>query len=332
MDMSGKPKVVSTFSGIGGSSQGYKQAGFNVIAGIEFVDFQAVQYKFNHPKTKLYQEDIREITAERLLKDLKLKKGELDILDGSPPCASFSISGNREKDWGKIKKYSNRKQRTDDLFFEYIRLVKGLKPKVVIAENVKGLTIGTAKGYLKTILRELENLGYIVKYKVLNSANYLVPQIRTRIFIIGVRKDLNKIPSYPTPSNKYISLKEAFKGLEFTEKDKADTDISKFAIFKELEKTKIGKSNSKYFNLLKANPYKPSNTITATCGNIGAAKVCHWDNRAFTIAELKRISSYPDNYKLSDNYSEAAEGIGRSVPPKLMEAIALNVKERILND
>lgn len=325
-------KVISTFSGIGGSSQGYKQAGFNVIASVEFLDYQARIYKANHPYTKLYQDDIRKLNPIKILEDIGLKPYELDIFDGSPPCSSFSTAGSIDHGWGKTKKYGNKVQRTDDLFLEYIRFLDKIKPKVFVVENVSGLIKGVSKGHFNEFFRLFKSCGYNVQAKLMNASNYYVPQKRQRIIFIGVRSDLNIKPTFPEPSIKKISLGQAFKDIVNTDEELKEVDITKYAIYKELQKLPLyGKSN-KYINLLKESPYETCRTLTATASQIGAASVCHWDNRKFTIKELKRIATIPDDYIiLGNNYNEKAEGFGRLVPPKMMEAIARNIKENILD-
>lgn len=138
---------ISFFSGCGGSSLGYNLAGVKILYANEFIPKAYETYKLNFPDTYMDTRDIRTINPEEILDIIKVKKGELDFLDGSPPCASFSTAGKREKNWGKVKAYSGTKQRTDDLFFEYIRMVKYIEPKIFIAENVSGLITGKAKGY-----------------------------------------------------------------------------------------------------------------------------------------------------------------------------------------
>ena len=145
-------KVASTFSGCGGSCLGYRIAGYKVVYANEFIESARQTYKANHPNSFLDPRDIRKINADDILEKINLKKGELDLFDGSPPCAAFSIGGKREAGWGKEKKYSETTQRVDDLFFEYARILDGLQPKVFVAENVAGLVQGTAKGYFKRIL------------------------------------------------------------------------------------------------------------------------------------------------------------------------------------
>ena len=206
--------VVSTFSGGGGSCLGYRMAGYRVLYASEFIPEAQKTYRFNHPGVYLDTRDIRQVTPESILEIVGKRPGEIDLFDGSPPCCAFSLCGKREKGWGKSHAYSDKAQRVDDLFFEYTRLLKGLRPKVFVAENVKGLTIGTAKGYFKLILRALKECGYRVKAAVLNAQHLGVPQSRERLIFIGVRKDLNQEPVYPKPLSYVYTLREAFEGLE----------------------------------------------------------------------------------------------------------------------
>ena len=186
-------KVFGTFICGGGSTMGYKLAGFEHLGGVEIDPQVADVYKANHNPKYLYVEDIRDF-ADR--SEYPAELYNLDILDGSPPCSSFSMAGNREKDWGKEKVFreGQAKQRLDDLFFDYIKLAKKLQPKVVIAENVKGMLQGNAKAYVKRVKYEFEQAGYKVQLFLLNAASMGVPQKRERVFFICQRNDLKFIP------------------------------------------------------------------------------------------------------------------------------------------
>ena len=212
--------VVSTFSGAGGSSIGYRLAGFKVLWASEFIPAAQEVYKMNsRPWTILDTRDIRLVQPEDILKATGLGVGEIDLFDGSPPCSSYSTAGKREKGWGQAKKYSDTVQKTDDLFPEFVRLIKGTQPKVFVAENVKGLTIGVAKEVLgspqtnmfgdhkftdaegnesitkkdeDTFLHMMMDAGYVVGVRVLNAKELGVPQSRQRAIFIGIRKDLAK--------------------------------------------------------------------------------------------------------------------------------------------
>jgi len=201
--------VASTFSGGGGSTLGYKMAGFRVAWASEFVPAARETYAANFPGTILDPRDIREVMPDDVLDALGIRSGELDVFDGSPPCASFSTAGKREAGWGKVKKYSDVEQRTDDLFFEYVRLLRGIRPKVFVAENVAGLVRGTAKGYFKEILAALVASGYRVSARVLDAQWLGVPQHRQRLIFVGVRDDLEAEPAHPEPLPYNYSVRDA---------------------------------------------------------------------------------------------------------------------------
>jgi DNA (cytosine-5)-methyltransferase 1 len=327
-----KPRfeVVSLFAGGGGSSTGYRMAGAKVIAINEFIPEAIATYSSNWPDTTIIPGDIRKLHANEVLRMINKSQGELDLLDGSPPCSAFSTAGARQKGWGKVKKYSDAQQsNVEDLFFEYIRMLEGLSPKTFVAENVSGLAKGVAKGYLNEILRGLKNAGYIVECKILDAKYLGVPQSRARTIFVGVREDLYKSEYkgklHPKPQQNIVNLEDAFIGLQLSDSDRDETNINRFAIHAELKKLAKGEQSTKYFQLVKADPRKYSGCITATSGNIGAAKVCHWDNRAFTISELKRIMSVPDDYILTGTYQQKAERLGRMVAPFMMRAVANNL-------
>jgi DNA (cytosine-5)-methyltransferase 1 len=214
-------KVASTFSGCGGSCLGYKMAGFNVVWANEFMPAAQETYRANFPKTILDCRDVKTVEAGEILAATGLKEGELDIFDGSPPCQGISMA-NQNRMKGKAKKYDNGvEQKNEEMLYEYIRLVAGLQPKVFIAENVKGLTVGAAREMLgsfqddmfdtqeETILRSLMACGYRVQFQVLNSMHYGVPQSRQRVIFIGVRRDLERDPVFPAPLGYVYTVRDA---------------------------------------------------------------------------------------------------------------------------
>lgn len=184
-------KVFSCFSCGGGSSMGYKLAGFDVVGCCELDSRMIEIYKKNlHPKHSFLM-DIRDfLSLENLPKELF----GLDILDGSPPCSVFSLSGKREKNWGKKKKFreGQKEQRLDDLFFYFLKVAEKLKPKIFVAENVKGMLAGNARTYVIDVVKEANSIGYDVQVFLLNAAKMGVPQKRERVFFIGKRNDLKK--------------------------------------------------------------------------------------------------------------------------------------------
>lgn len=325
-----KFSVISFFAGGGGSSTGYRMAGGKVILVNEFIDEAVKTYKANWPTTHIIHDDIRKITPEQVLEKSGIKKFELDIMDGSPPCSAFSTAGSREKGWGKEKKYSDKSQENvEDLFFEYIRMLRGIMPKVFIAENVSGLVKGVAKGYFNEIMRELRASGYNVTCKVLDAKWLGVPQSRARTIFVGIRNDIWRNDmigkTHPKPLNYTVCLNDAFKGLVFTDNDKKETDLTKYAIYQSLKTLKEGEKDKRYFSLSKESKDKYCSCITATTGSISAAKPSHWDNRAFTVNEIKRIMSIPDDYILTGSYQQQVERLGRMVAPFMMRAVAQNL-------
>lgn len=301
--------AISTFSGCGGSSLGYRMAGFRILWASEFIDAARDSYRANKADyTILDGRDIREVTAAEILTAIKMQPGELDLFDGSPPCASFSTAGKREAGWGKVKKYSDKSQRTDDLFFEYTRLLQGLQPKVFVAENVSGLVKGTAKGYFLEILRALKACGYRVSCRVLDAQWLGVPQSRQRTIFIGVREDLGMDPVHPKPLPYRYSVREALPWI-YPEKITGRTGPQFSRVITEI-------------NL-------PMNAIIVndpeqTRYEIGIEK------RKFTIAELRRICAFPDDFILTGTYAQQWERLGRAVPPVMMSHIAATLRDAIL--
>lgn len=186
-----KGKVFSCFSCGGGSTMGYKLAGFDVLGCNEIDPKMMEVYIENHKPKYSYLEGIQTFKKR---KDLPKELYELDILDGSPPCSSFSIAGNRDEDWGKEKKFreGQSEQVLDTLFFDFIELAKELQPKVVVAENVKGLLMGNAIEYVRKIYNDLDKAGYYCQHWLLDASTMGVPQKRERVFFIALRKDLAK--------------------------------------------------------------------------------------------------------------------------------------------
>jgi DNA-cytosine methyltransferase len=185
---------ISLFAGCGGSSLGYKMAGFKELLAIDF-DKNAVEtFKLNFKDVPIWQKDITQIRGEEILHFCNIKEGELDVLDGSPPCQGFSTAGKR-------KGYDSR----NDLVLEYIRLVDELQPKIFVMENVSGMVKGTMKGLFKEYMLKMKALNYIVKCKLINAKYYNVPQSRERLIWIGVRKDLEKEGVFSKGNKKLIS-------------------------------------------------------------------------------------------------------------------------------
>ena len=186
---------ISFFAGGGGSSCGYKLAGGDCRFVNEFQQVAVNTYLANWPETPHICDDIKNITGKQIMDMTGLEVGELDILDGSPPCPPFSMSGTKQKGWNQEKvAYGKKQQNIEDLTWEMIRITGEMKPKVVICENVKGLTMDYAKQHLDRMVKDFEAEGYTTTYKVMNGIHFGVPQKRQRVFIVSVRNDvLDKI-------------------------------------------------------------------------------------------------------------------------------------------
>ena len=182
---------ISFFAGGGGSSAGYKLAGGDCRFVNEFQQVAVNTYLANWPDTPHICGDIKNVTGQQIMEMTGLKVGELDILDGSPPCPPFSMSGTKQKGWNKEKTaYGMKQKNIEDLTWEMIRITGEMKPKVVICENVKGLTMDYAKQHLDRMCEDFEKEGYTTTYKVLNGIHFGVPQKRQRVFIVSVRNDV----------------------------------------------------------------------------------------------------------------------------------------------
>lgn len=318
-------KCFGTFVCGGGSTMGYKLAGFDHIGGVELTDHYSKLYKENHKPKYFYTQDIREWNNRD---DLPKELYNLDLLDGSPPCASFSTAGARERKWGKEKDYEGHTQKTDDLVFEYINTVGKLKPKAFLMENVSGLIKGNAKIYVKNIFKQLELIGYSAQIFSLNSASMGVPQMRQRVFIIGSRKEL-KFPKLKMDFNdEQISFEQATK--EFW--DLGGDCIKRFAIYKQWQEIDFPNENAhiKRFSLVRPFLNKPCNTLTEGASNNSAASVCHpIIPRKLNKQESCVIQSYPMDYNFLDQNPLSC--IGRSVPPVMTAKIASQIESQWFN-
>jgi DNA (cytosine-5)-methyltransferase 1 len=213
-----KIKIIDLFAGVGGLSYGFAHDNnFKIVTANEILPNMAKAYKLNHPTVKVYCKDIKEFGINDLERDLNIKKGNIDLVIGGPPCQAYSTVGKRLIDDPKGR-----------LFQEYYRILKEIEPKVFLFENVKGLLSMQGGKLLKTIISLFESLKYKVVYRVLNSADYGVPQIRERVIVIGTK--LNSKFDYPEPTHynsengqtaltqellPYLTLSDAISDLPF---------------------------------------------------------------------------------------------------------------------
>jgi DNA (cytosine-5)-methyltransferase 1 len=376
--------VASTFAGAGGSSTGYRMAGFRVGWASEFEPHAGRTYARNHPGTILDRRDIRTVSAAEIVAAL----GQVpDVFDGSPPCQSFSMAGPRTNGWGKVLDHSDgTRQRSDDLFAEYARILADLQPRAFVAENVAGLVAGAAKGQFKRIMASLTDCGYRVRARLLDAQWLGVPQRRKRVIIIGLRADLGIEPAFPAPLSYRYSMLDAcpwlagFDGMTdgsgFQDElhdiaEPAPTITASPVATRDRWELRHRNSDGHVPVTLQRPGHgwypgedrpldQPSPTILGGSGPGPYGKLTYpgtqrrptWaksdtsfdgpapaiaatgingasidqalvnGSRPLSIAELKRLCSFPDDYVLDGPYAKQWARLGNGVPPLMMRAVA----------
>jgi DNA (cytosine-5)-methyltransferase 1 len=323
-------RVASTFSGCGGSCLGFEMAGFDVAWANEFDPNACEAYRLNHPGTVLDARGIRAVQASDILESMGIEPGQLDVLEGSPPCSKFSTAGKRAKSWGKVTGSDSviGQQNVEDLFFEYTRLLDGLQPLTFVAENVAGLNKGVAKGYLIDIIKALKACGYWVKVGDLDAQWLGVPQRRRRLIFMGVRNDLGLSPAFPQPLLYRYSVAEAcpwlVDGSEVPPIELGAAAVQpRHKVWQELVCMAPGTANR---HVQRASANDPAPTVLGGGGRLGRGTYVPHEMRRFSIAELRRICSFPDDFLLPGSYSEQWARLGNAVPPLMARAIATSVR------
>jgi len=325
-----KGTVFSCFACGGGSTMGYKLAGFDVIGCNEIDPKMMDCYKANHNPKYAYLEPIQTFKDRD---DLPEELYNLDILDGSPPCSSFSMAGNREKDWGKEKKFreGQAEQVLDTLFFDFIELAKKLQPKVVIAENVKGMLLGDAQQYVDKVLTAFDGAGYYVTYTLLDASKMGVPQRRERVFFTAIRKDIYKGDFADLFQTEPV-LDLYFNGVDIPFSQFREETTGRPLNGKMLHywgECLPGDSFStvhpkgSYFNEVKLHPDQALPTLRAS-----GSPYDYIHPRPLTDMENCCGGSYPSDYNFKTN--KPAYLIGMSVPPLMTAGVANRVLEQWL--
>jgi len=284
-------------------------AGFKELLAVEWDQNAVDTFRLNFPDVPVYHGDIMKLTGDECMGLAGIEKSDLDVLDGSPPCQGFSTAGKRKFDDPR-----------NSLFKEYARLLVELQPKAFVMENVTGMVKGCMKQAYLQIIKTLRECGYKAKGEVLNAKYYGVPQSRERVIIIGFREDLEIEPSHPKPQGKPIGPKKEANSQEkwLTEKETTQARAHKAR--------HLAKGNG--FGWQKLSERKPSPTWPKT-QILQTSPLWEYPDgrlRAPSSIELKRIASYPDDFKFT-SYDAQWERIGNSVPPLLMKAIAEHVKK-----
>lgn len=332
-----KGNVLSCFSCAGGSTMGYKLSGFNVIGCNDIDPKMMATYIANHNPKYSYLESI---TTFKNRIDLPAEFYNLDILDGSPPCSSFSLAGKREEDWGKEKKFreGQSKQVLDTLFFDFIDLAKRLQPKIVVAENVKGLLLGNAKQYVRKIYKEFDRAGYYTQHFLLDSSKMGIPQKRERVFFICMRKDiafpfLKQIDLFTEiPEIKFSFEERQIIYSEIEEKGAKEGEGKMYPSLIEMwDRTEVGGqmyrvSGHKAISHYKLNPEKVLHTIIAS---EGAGAFHHKVKRTLTKKEMCKAGSFPLDFNFCGNKIKYI--VGMSVPPLMTARISKEIYSQWLS-
>jgi DNA (cytosine-5)-methyltransferase 1 len=340
-----KGKVFSCFSCGGGSTMGYKLAGFDVLGCCE-IDKEIIHVYISNHKPK-YSFNLSLQYFKKHIKDKKEQYQELfdlDILDGSPPCSSFSMAGDREDKWGEKKKFKEgqAEQILDTLFFDFIEVAEILKPKIVVAENVKGLLMGNARDYVKRIYKEFDKAGYTCQHFLLDSSVMGVPQKRERVFFLCLRKDL------AGPFMKSIDMFEQkpYINMEFNEPrikfgevrsergdDKSHTErggLINHVIYGEKciadINMRLHQKNSGFNSMIRYDD-EVCGTITA-----GEKDWRYCDKMACSNHDYICCGTFPQDYKFINKTNEVFVKylIGMSVPPVMVAQIATRIYEHWL--
>ena len=352
-----KPKVISLFSGAGGLDVGLKQAGLSIVLALDFDHDSCETLRLNFKDSVIIEDDVQKISSEDILKKTGLKTGELDFLVGGPPCQPFSKSAF----WNGSKGLKDPRAIT---LHEYIRVLNDLKPKAFLLENVFGLAYKNHKEAFDYLKGEFKKLGYDITYTIVNAADYGVPQIRQRLIILGSRIGSIKSPEkthipfekkvnaslfdMDTNLPRHVTAKDAFMGLDYSWKNEFPPELLingkwghllpaippgenyLFYTKKKGHPEPLFEWRSRYWTfLLKLSPDKPSWTIQAQPGPyVGPF---HWENRRLTIDELKRIQTFPDDYKFYGKRSSIQKQIGNAVPSLLAKKIGESVKKQLFS-
>lgn len=327
-----RPTAVDCFAGCGGLSEGLRQAGFKIVAGIEIKQEARQTHQLNHPEAILY-EDITKTKAEDLLSDAKLKVGELDLLAGCPPCQGFSsmrtLNGSKEV-------FDPR----NELIFNFTDLAIELQPKVLLIENVPALLNDSR---IEKAKQSLKKAGYNwIKAEVRDASSFNVPQRRKRMILIASRLGPIDLPS--GDSSKVQTVRQAIGNLGSPEKsskvlhrlvmnngptvrkrlEKIPKDGGSRSSLPKREQLKCHRSTNGFsdvYGRMKWDDVSP--TITRFCNNPSKGRFVHPEqNRAISIYEALKLQSFPSNYKFPSNLSmgKLASMIGEALPPAFAKA------------
>lgn len=327
------PTVISTFAGCGGSSLGYSMAGYRELLAVEWDDNAVETFRLNFPEVPVFHGDIAKLSVEDCLRTAGVKEGELDVFDGSPPCQGFSTAGNRE--------FHDPR---NSLFEQYVRLLRGLRPKCFVMENVSGMVKGKMKLIFARIMQELKASGYRVRARLLNAMYFGVPQSRERMIFIGVREDVAQSsgaqPGHPVGPTWPTTVWQAIGHLG-DQQDPARGHIW-------VDESPHGRNTKTWIKARRAKPGRlfagqkrrqrwdrPADTLTTGGTIIKEPYIrsvgCHPQfTRTYSLLEYRLLASFPEAFQFAGPMGKAIHRIGNSVPPLFMRAVADHVRRHVL--
>lgn len=328
-----KYKVIEFFAGAGGLALGLEKAGFSTVLLNEFDKHAVATLRKNRPEWQVIEEDIVTLVEKGISKYLGSDK-EIDLISGGYPCQAFSYAG----------KGLGLEDARGTLFYPFAKVIEELKPKMFLAENVKGLVSHDNGRTLKTMIEVYEKLGYEVKYKIMNALDYGVAQKRERVAIIGIRKDLkekyNLNYKFPKPYGYKLTLKDILKNVpksEVTEYSTRKKEVMKLVppggcwrdLPEEIAKEHMGASyylgGGKTGMARRLSWDEPGLTVLCSPSQKQTER-CHPDEiRPFSIRENARIQSFPDEWEFMGSISAKYKQIGNAVPVNFAEAIGKSI-------
>ena len=327
-------KVFSCFACGGGSTMGYKLCGCEVVGCCEIDAKMNEVYIKNHNPKYNFLMDIREFNNTPN-DELPEELFDLDILDGSPPCTTFSISGEREESWGKKKKFreGQAEQTLDDLSFVFIETVKKLKPKTVIMENVEGLLLGNAWSYVKEIYKRLNDIGYSVKHWLLKGQYMGIPQKRHRVFFIALRNDINfELETINMYFNyEPVLFGEAKEGVGHNIKGR----LHKLLLLALPNEKDMGEVTTRVYGKRSCFNQKIIHDDEVMC-TIPAGHNCLWrftEKTKISKQDIINCSTFPRDYDfIKDTFANVSYICGMSVPPLMIKRLVTKLIEQGVYD
>jgi DNA (cytosine-5)-methyltransferase 1 len=337
---SAAPRAIDLFCGAGGLTEGLRRARFRVIAALDNDELATESYQLNHPRTRLWVEQIQDVRPEAMMKELGLARGDLDLLAGCPPCQGFSSLRTRN---GRVIVQDPQ----NELIFEFVRFVKALRPRALMLENVPALQLDRR---MDRVRRQLRALGYCLTEDVLDAAEYGVPQRRRRFILLGLQGEK---PYFGRRSAKRSTVRTAIARLpvpgttgdemhDISERRTADirrriADIppdggSRSALGPERQYGCHQRSDGWKDIFGRMAWSEPAPTITGGCANPSKGRFLHPEqDRCITLREAALLQSFRPNYRISLRRGKfaAAQLIGNALPPRFVERHARALHEQL---